>query len=131
MLREGLKFWEVVDSHYQLSVYETTIVPHRGHDFNIGVGRGSRVEDVHIEPSDKTATADILDLSTGKVREAQFLGEMQCSWIETLFNEKKNYEFVETNFGRMYKDKAYAIAYYNSLVDRRIERLENMKIDNY
>ena len=118
MLKEGVKFYEVGNN---LTIKEYIIIPHRSHDFSDQYGK------IVIEPSDKTATAKVKNLATGQIRDAVFVSEMECKKVEELL-QKKLYEHTETTFGRLYRDKAYAIEWYNHLIDREIERLEKQKL---
>ena len=124
MLKEGTKFYEVYwNADGMPKVNEYNIVKHHFHTCADQYGK------ISVCGTVETATADVTNLVSGDVFKDNFVCINTCKKIKELF-KKKLYEHVDNNFynGRFYRDKAYAIEYYNSLIDRQIEALVERKL---
>lgn len=124
MLREGMKFYRVETTLYdgKTRIEEVTIIPHRPHTITLG-GDGP-AEEVTLGVSDRTATARVANLATGRVRDDEFIGTIEVERMEEAL--KKG--FASTDFGHIYTDRNVAVEDYNECIDLEIKRLEGMKL---
>lgn len=124
MLREGMKFYRVETTLYdgRTRIEEIAIIPHHPHTITMG-GDGPE-DEVTLGVSERTATARVTDLVTGRVYDDTFIGTIEVERMEEALNKG----FASTDFGHIYTDRNVAVEDYNECIDLEIKRLEGKKL---